>query len=288
MTQVADTPAELVADKRGTFVRNRELLLNLIRKELKVKYKNSALGFLWSLMNPLLYLVVFSLVLVEFLRQQIPEYHFYLLSGLLAWNFFSQVLPATSRSIVDNSSLVTKVYFRREVLPLAAVGAGGVHFLLQFAVLYGAMLVFNHQHYWDAGMFLLPLSVVTLLLLLVGFGLILACINVYYRDVQHLLDIGLLAWFWLTPIVYSSTVATGRFWTFYLLNPMTPVVLGLQRALYSRVSFIQDGRTIPVLPDAPVVWYAERLGYVALMAIVVIGIGLWTFRRLDGRLAEEL
>jgi ABC-2 type transport system permease protein len=289
VTQVADTDADaFVADRRGSFVRNRELLSNLIRKELKVKYKNSALGFVWSLMNPLLYLVVFSLVLVEFLKQSIPEFHFYLLCGLLAWNFFSQVLPATSRAIVDNSSLVTKVYFRREVLPLAAIGAGVVHFLLQFAVLVAAMLVFSHQQFWDSGMLLLPMAILTLLLMLVGFGLILACINVYYRDVQHLLDVGLLAWFWLTPIVYSSSLAQGRFWTVYLLNPMTPVVLGFQRALYARVSYVQNGALTRILPDAPITWYAERLGYVALMAVIVIGIGLWLFRRLDGRLAEEL
>lgn len=289
MTQLADAVKEQpISGKRRSFVRHRELLANLIRKELKVKYKNSALGFVWSLLNPLLYLVVFSLVLVEFLRQSIPEFHFYLLSGLVAWNFFSQVLPACSRAIIDNSSLVTKIYFRREVLPLSAVGAGIVHFLLQFGVLVVAMLVFSHQRFWDIGMVLLPMTLLVLLLLCAGFGLILSCINVYYRDVQHLLDVGLLAWFWLTPIVYPSTLAQGRFWRIYLLNPMAPIVLGFQRALYARVSFVRDGVRNYILPDTSVWWYAERLGYVAILAVGVLAIGLWLFRRLDGRLAEEL
>ncbi len=290
MTQVdrAPAPPSPISAKRQTFVRHRELLSNLIRKELKVKYKNSALGFVWSLLNPLLYLVVFSLVLQEFLRQSMPEYHFYLLSGLVAWNFLSGTLPACCSSIVANASLVTKIYFRREVLPLAAVGAGCVHFLLQFGVLVSAMLLFSHFKYWDAGMLLLPVSMVVLLLLLAGLGLILSCINVYYRDVQHLLEVGLIAWFWLTPIVYPSSLAQGRFWTVFLLNPVTPIVLGFQRALYARVDFVEAGAASPILPDASVMWYMARLGYVALLAVAILGGGLWLFRRLDGRLAEEL
>lgn len=287
MTQLASAEG-LVSVRRKSFVRHRELWSNLVKKELKVKYKNSALGFLWSLMNPLLYLVVFSLVLVEFLKQSIPQYHFYLLCGLLAWNFFSAVLPACTRSIVENANLVKKIYFRREILPLAAVGAGSVHFLLQFAVLVGAMMLFSHYRFWDAGMLLLPISVSVLLLLLVALGLVLSCINVYYRDVQHLLDVGLLAWFWLTPIVYPSTLAHGRFWTVYLLNPMTPIVLGFHRALYARVDFIEKGALTAILPDASITWYMSRLGYVALLALAIIATGLWLFRRLDGRLAEEL
>lgn len=290
MTDLATVERVPVApSKRGNFVRHRELLSNLIRKELKVKYKNSALGFVWSLANPLLYLVVFSLVLTEFLKAQMPQYHFYLLSGLLAWNMFTAVLPATSRSIVDNASLVTKIYFKREVLPLSAVGAGVVHFLLQFGVLLVAMLVFSHERFWDAGFVLFPFASIALLTLLAGMGLILACINVYYRDVQHLVEVGLLAWFWLTPIVYpSSIVRSSRFWGIYLLNPMTPIVLGFQRALYARVNFVKDGVVQNTLPPFPITWYATRLGYVMLTAAVILAAGLWLFRRLDSRLAEEL
>ena len=274
---------------RGSFVRHRELLGNLIRKELKVKYKNSALGFVWSLANPLLYLVVFSIVLVQFLRVGIDDYHFYLLSGLLAWNLFQTSLTASTRAVVDNASLVTKIYFRREVLPLSSIGAGVVHFLLQFVVLIAAMLVFSYQRFWDEGLLLLPLAIVVELVLLAGLGLVLASANVYYRDVQHLLELGLLAWFWLTPIVYPSSLAQGTsFWGVYLLNPMTAVVLGFQRALYARVRVLENGELRTVLVDAPVSWYAQRLGYVLVAALIILAFGWWLFRRLDGRLAEEL
>ena len=276
-------------NRRGSFVRNRELLGNLIRKELKVKYKNSALGFVWSLANPLLYLVVFSVVLVGFLGVAMPEFHFYLLSGLLAWNFLSNALNSATTSVVGNASLVTKIYFRREVLPLAGIGAAVFHFLLQFGVLVAAMLIFSHQRYWDEGLLLLPMAMFVQLVLLAGMGLILASANVYFRDIQHLLELGLLAWFWLTPIVYPSSLArNSRFWDVYLLNPMTPVVLGFQRALYSRINPIQDGHPTNVLVDAPVSWYAQRLGYVGIGAVVLLAGALLLFRKLDARFAEEL
>lgn len=282
-------PAPSRSARRESFAHHRELLINLIRKELKIKYKNSALGFVWSLANPLLYLVVFSVVLVGFLRVAMPQYHFYLLSGLLAWNFLSAALNASTTSVVSNASLVTKIYFRREVLPLSAIGAAGVHFVLQFGVLVAAMLAFSHQRFWDEGLLLLPMALGVELVLLAGLGLLVAAVNVYYRDVQHLLELGLLAWFWLTPIVYPSVLARNtRFWGIYLLNPMTAVVLGFQRALYSRVNVEQDGVTSTVLVDAPVTWYAQRLGYVLVAALAILAFGWWLFRRLDGRFAEEL
>jgi len=275
-------------ERPGSFVRYRELLGNLVRKELKIKYKNSALGFVWSLATPLLYLVVFSVALTSLLGQGMPEYYFFLLSGLLAWNLFSAATSASTSAIVNNSSLVTKIYFRREVLPLSAIGAALVHFLLQLSVLVGAMLILQHYRFWDAGLVLLPLAVIVQVLLLTGMAFVLTTANVYYRDVQHLLEIALLAWFWLTPIVYSTSLVSGRptFWRFYLLNPMAPIVLGYQRALYSRVVDPETGRAL--LVDAPVGWYAQRLGYVALLATVILAFGWMLFRKLDGRLADEL
>jgi ABC-2 type transport system permease protein len=275
-------------ERPGSFVRYRELLANLVRKELKIKYKNSALGFVWSLATPLLYLVVFSVALTGLLGQGMPQYYFFLLSGLLAWNLFSAATTASTHAIVSNASLVTKIYFRREVLPLSAIGAALVHFLLQLSVLLGAMLVLQHYRFWDAGLLLLPLAVATQVLLLIGMAFVLTTANVYYRDVQHLLEIALLAWFWLTPIVYSTSLVSDRpsFWRFYLMNPMAPIVMSYQRALYSRVVNPADGTRI--LVDAPVAWYAQRLGYVALLALVILGAGWLLFRKLDGRLADEL
>jgi ABC-2 type transport system permease protein len=124
--------------------RYRELLVSLVRKELKVKYKNSVLGFVWSLLNPALYLVVFYVVFKYFLGAGLPLFAIFLLAGLLPWNLFGVALGAATGSIVQNPSLVTKVWFPREILPLASIGAGLVHFVLQTIVLFAALLIFRH------------------------------------------------------------------------------------------------------------------------------------------------
>ncbi|MGH9181961.1 MAG: ABC transporter permease, partial [Acidimicrobiales bacterium] len=146
----------------GAIWRYRELLAGLVRKELKVKYKNSALGFFWSMLNPALYLVVFYVVFVKILRAGIPEFPIYLLSGLLVWNLFSTSLSAATGSVVGNSAIVKKVAFPREILAMASVGASLVHFFLQAVVLLGALAVFRHTPSFTY-MALLPVALVTLL-----------------------------------------------------------------------------------------------------------------------------
>src|SRR5438874_4547284 len=209
----------------------RELLGNLVRKEVKVKYASSALGAVWSMLNPVLYLAVFSLVFNFALKTNIPSYAVYLLSGLLAWNLFSTSLSMAARSVVDNANLVTKVYFPREILPLASVGAAGVDFFTQAIVLVGFMLVFRYGVFgWN--LLLLPLALLALLLFISAIAMFVASLNVRYRDTQHLLTLALLTWFWLTPVVYPSALvwqALGRHPVYkflYLANPLTDVVLG--------------------------------------------------------------
>src|SRR5205809_1041825 len=140
---------------------DREILANLVRKEVKVKYKSSVLGAAWSMLNPILYLAVFSLVFTVVLSNATPHFPVYLLSGLLAWNLFATALALGSRSVVDNSNLVTKVYFPREILPLASVGAAGVDFVLQGLVLVLFMAAFRYG-FLGLNALLLPLSLVAL------------------------------------------------------------------------------------------------------------------------------
>ncbi len=123
----------------------RELLIGMVRKELKVKYKNSVLGFLWTMLNPALYTVIFWLVFTKFLPNGIPEFVVFFLSGLLVWNLFVNSLNGATGSIVNNAAIVKKVYFPREILPLASVGASLVHYLLQLIVLVTSLLVFKHN-----------------------------------------------------------------------------------------------------------------------------------------------
>jgi ABC-2 type transport system permease protein len=270
----------------------RELLVGLVRKELKVKYKNSALGFFWSMLNPALYLVVFYVVFQLVLKNGIPFFAIYLLSGLLVWNLFATALNGATVSIVANAAIVKKVSFPREILAMASIGASLVHFFLQGAVLVAAMLAFR---YTPSLTFLplVPVALLALLLVACALGVFLAAANVYARDTQHLLELVLLAWFWMTPIVYQYRLVADRLeenaWLFRL-NPITPIVLTFQRAVYNKVEPVAgDGTRIAILPaDAGVWWYLSQLGIVIAAASVVLLFALAVFGRLEGNFAEEL
>ncbi|MEX2659878.1 MAG: ABC transporter permease [Acidimicrobiales bacterium] len=271
----------------------RELLLGMVRKELKVKYKNSALGFVWSMLNPAMYLVVFYVVFQVVLGSGIPYFPIFLLSGLLAWNLWSVSLGGATGSIVGNSSLINKVYFPREILPLASVGANLVHFFLQGIVLILGLIVFRFEvdlaYLWLA----VP-ALLVLLLLTSAIGIFLACANVYARDTQHLLELALLAWFWMTPIVYqwalpaSKLAENGLPTTLALLNPMTSIVLAFQRAFYGILYLPEDRGGGQILPDASSLWYFRNLAIVGAAALVLFVLAVRLFDRLEANFAEEL
>jgi ABC-2 type transport system permease protein len=243
------------------------------------------------MLNPALYLVIFTLVFSVFLKSGIANFPIFLLSGLLVWNLFSVALSASTTSIVGNSSLVTKVFFPREILPLSAIGAALVHFVLQFVVLVLALIAFRYRIDFSA-LPLIPLALLAELVVLLGLCLGLAALNVYFRDLQHLLELLLLAWFWLTPIVYPVSLVASRagsapgrlLWQAYLLNPMTPVVLALQRVIYGQA----QGTAPSVLVPAPMTWYATRLGVVLSIGLVLLVAGWLCFTRLEASFAEEL
>ena len=274
-------PTGLWGNFRRIFI-YRELLFNLTRTELRLRYKNSVLGFLWSLLNPLLFLVVFSVVFQEFLRTQIPQFAIFLLSGLLVWNFISAGLGAGTGSIIGNASIVQKVWFPREVLPLASVGAALVHFFLQIIVLAAALLFFHHEPNWQA-LALLPFALLTVVLFVTAGALSLSALNVYYRDVQHLLEVTLLAWFWLTPVVYNHSLVASRLgdndWIAFL-NPATSIVLLFQRALHN---------TPPgYIPDVSLWYYFRNVSIIFVVSFVFLALSFRLFRRLDGQLAERI
>ena len=258
----------------------------MTRKELKVRYKNSVLGFAWSLVNPLLYLVVFYVAFQVILRSAVPSFPLFLLSGLLVWNLFSTGLAGATGSIVANSGIVNKVSFPREILPLAAVGAALVHFFLQGLVLVVALLVVRWDVAWTY-VPLVPLALIGILLLAGALGILLSALNVYLRDTSHFLELALLAWFWFTPIVYPfMTIGSRGGWQtkLYMCNPVTPVVLVFQRALYAKTSV---GAT-KILPDWSFGGYAAYLGLTFGLGIIVLAIGISVFGRLEANFAEEL
>jgi ABC-2 type transport system permease protein len=275
----------------------REILLNLVRKELKVKYTASVLGAVWSLLNPIVFLAVFSFVVIV-TGNNMPDYPVYLLSGLLAWNLFNNSLLQGARSVVDNASLVKKVYFPREILPLAAIGVTLVDLVLQSAVLLVFMLATGYDFQLQA-VWMYPLAFVTLLAFTLAVTLWVAGLNVRYRDVQHLLSLGLLVWFWLTPIVYQGALVEGfltersdALWNVFVLNPLATIVFGFQRALYGVVTPSVTAEGVPtavrVLPDVSLAWLGGMLLVVLAGSLLLLAYTWRLFFRLSGDFAEEL
>ena len=275
-------------------IAHRELLVNLVRKELKVKYTASVLGAIWSLLNPVMFLAVFSFVVVV-LKNRIPDFPVFLLSGLLAWNFLASSLQAGARSVIDNANLVKKVAFPREILPLSAIGVALVDFVLQSAVLLLFIAVSGHGFRFPE-VLLYPLAIVVLLVFTSCLTFWVAALNVRYRDVGHLLNLALLVWFWATPIVYQGWLVQQRLetirilgveaWFLYLLNPAAVIALGFERALYSIV--VPGPGEEPILP-------LMSLRNVAGMLLAVLGVSLlllllaWrSFFHRSGDFAEEL
>lgn len=271
--------------------RYRELLVNLTRKELKVKYKTSVLGFLWTLLNPIMYLVIFSIVFGVIFQSGIHNFALYMMAGLLPWNFFVTSLTGGTIAITGQSALVTKVWFPREVLALATVGANLVHFFLQALVLLAALLVFRQVPSASYSVLLLP-AMVDMLLLSAALAIAFSAFNVYLRDMTHLVELLTMAWFWLTPIVYGSPQVLQKVREHFshpdiviLLNPVAPIVLAFQRVLFNS----QFGDKPPAaLPDSSFWWYLRNLGIVMALSAVLLWIALMWFSRLEDNLAEEI
>ena len=277
----------------------RELLVGLIRKELRVRYKNSVLGFVWSLVNPAVTIAVFYVIFSVVLKNPTPYFVLYLMSGVLVWNMFMNGASAAVGSIVGNAPLIKKVWFPREIFPLAAVGSNFVDFLIQSSVLVVAFAAMRWRIGWGY-LPLIPIALVVALLFTVACSLWLAAVNVRYRDIQHFLTIALMVWFWGTPIIYPYQQVAhklsphGLSWL-PLLNPYAIVTMSFQRALYNRTSVTTGvdpvthrGTVTPILPAHGELWYLGILAIVGTISIV-LGLGAWrVFRNMEGDFAEQL
>jgi len=265
----------------------RELLGNLVRKELKVKYKDSVLGFVWSLLMPLVQLGVYWLVIGKFLGAgAIPSYGVFIFCGLSVWTLYSEILSTSTTSVVFNSGLVKKVYFPRELFPLAATGAAVVNFGFQLVILLIAdVLAGIGTGKWPQLQYL-PLPILSLLVLVVfgaALGLLLSAANVYLRDVQHLITVVLMLWFWVTPIIYTASrvgkVAPSWAYQLYLMNPMTPVVFGFQRFFWPQGKGTQYEFTGDVY---------GRLGLLLVAGLAILWVSQRIFAKAQGNFAQEL
>ncbi len=277
-----------ISQRARDVVAHRSLLANLVRRDLRVRYKGSVLGFFWSLLNPAMYLVVFSFVFTVFLPARVPLFGIFMLSGLLIWNFFNGSLAAASNSIVENRALVQKVWFPREILPLAALGSALINMFLQAVVLVIGSLAFQNAPDVRA----LPLvlyAVIATAVLAAGLGILLSALTVEYRDVSHLLDVGMTAWFWMSAVVFpfgAVAVKLGENQWLAFLNPMLAPILAFQRALYDPAPSL-PGET-PIIPEESLAWYYGRVSITLAIGVVILFIALRVFARREDSFGDQL
>ncbi len=268
-------------------VAGRELLWNLTLRELRSKYKRSALGWFWSMLNPLSSVAIYAIVFgVLFKMKASPgnpsrfdNFALYLSCALLPWNYLTNSLGSSTGAVVNNSNLLKKVYFPREYVVVATVLSMVVSFLIELGVLMLVFLAFGQIVFQWIPIVLVLVFVQTLLVM--GYSLFLGALNVYFRDMQHLISIVLQVWFYLTPVVYvmdryikkSETIAGFKIPVrqIYLFNPMVHVVTAYRNVLY-------DGR-MPGLVS---------MTYLVVVSVVVLGLGWAFFRKVEGRMVEEL
>lgn len=296
-------PTRVVAARVGLRTRlrelwdSRELFVFLVRKEIKVKYKNSALGFLWSMLNPAFTLLVFYVLFTFFLPNGIPYFVIYMFSAMLLWNLFQTAVLSGTGVVVGNAGIVKKVAFPREILAFASVGSAFMFFVFQSTVLIFFMLVFWHRPAW-AEIWLLVPALAAILLFASALSVFLSAVNVYLRDVQHLVEVVLLAWFWAVPGIYAYSQVAPKLarhhllWLFFL-NPITPPVMTFQRVFYALLnpwprSTVAHHKPISVLATYPTTWYLGADMAVAAVSLVLLIGALRVFGRVEGNFAEEL
>ncbi len=214
---------------RDTY-RYRELIWALALKELKIRYKRSVLGFLWALLNPALLMIVLTMVFATIMRFAIPHYAIFLLSVLLPWTFFSQSLSYAVESIVGNGDLIKKVRVAKLVFPMAAIVSNLINLGLSLIPLAILVVAMRHPFYWT--WLFLPVPLLALMLFTLGMTFFFAAANVYYRDVAHILQVLLSAWFYLTPIIYPLDLIPEKERWIFKLNPLIYVINGFRLSVY--------------------------------------------------------
>jgi ABC-2 type transport system permease protein len=283
---VASPPRGLIAGTKyslNALKAQRELIGLLVQREIKSRYKDSALGVVWSLFRPLVQLMIFYIAVGKFLgaERSIPEFAIFVFAGLTAWGLFYEVLQGATGSIVSNAGLIKKVYLPREIFPLAATGSALFNFGVQFVVLLAATVVLGRAPL-TLEFFYAPLAAVLLLAFAFAIGLLFSAVNVYFRDMQHLVEVLLLVLFWASPIVYSyefvHKLLQGNWLEqIYLANPITIGVMGFQRGMWIA------GTDQMWPPDLTL-----RMVLLTFLSIALVWVSQRIFARLEGNFAQEI
>lgn len=248
----------------------REMVYSLVKRDLRGRYKGSVLGFLWTFLNPLLQLIVYTFVFSTVMRAGIEDYYLFLFVALVPWNYFSTSVVGGAGCITGQQNMVNKIYFPREVLPISHVLSQLINMLLSFIVVILVLLVagkgINLAVWWY-----LPIIVLQETLLAFGLTMLVSAITVYFRDMQFLLNVIMMAWQFLTPVMYTVDMVPEKLRGIFYLNPMTPIIVAYRDVFYYK--------------QAPEL-HTFIMGTV--MGVVILIIGWATFGKLKKRFAEVL
>lgn len=248
----------------------REMIFSLVRRDLKGRYKGSVLGFFWTFLNPLLQLGVYTLVFSVIMRNGIKDYYLFLFVALVPWLFFSTSITGGSTCIWDQQDMVKKIYFPREVLPISYVTSQFINMFLSLLVVFAVLIVSNKGINFIALLYL-PIIMIVEYILALSAAMIVSALTVYLRDIQYLLGTIMMAWQFLSPVMYSVDQVPDKVLPILMVNPMTPVIVAYRDILYYQ--------------QVPQV---QTLLHATLMGVVLLLIGTFAFSKLQRRFAEVM
>lgn len=247
----------------------RELLKNNVKKEIRGRYKNSVLGVLWTFLNPLLQLAVYATIFPLILKTTQPYYVIFVCVGLIPWTFFATSIAQSSFTVISNGNIVKKVYFPREILPISVITSGMVNFVISTIIILIFCFCYGLGVSWHIVFY--PIILLIQYILLLGISFILSAVTVYFRDLEHFVQIALQVLFYATPIVYDVNTIPESFKFIMKLNPMAHIITGYRDIFYNQK-----------IPDF------KNLGILFILSLVFCIVGYIIFNKLQKKFAEQL
>lgn len=253
----------------------RFFILSSIKTEFKSRFARSKLGGFWMVLHPLAQVLVYALILSQIMKAKLPEvdsqyaYPIYILSGIVGWTLFTEIVNRLLNVFIENANLLKKMVFPKLALPLITIGSSFINFMILFVMMYIVFGFLGHLPYH--AIYWMPLLVLITIALGVGIGLFLGVINVFIRDVGQVMNIILQFWFWLTPIVYMTSIIPQKYHGLLMLNPMTGIIMGYQNVLLYDKS-----------PDL------KLLVYPSIVAIVFLALALFVYKKANEDMADVL
>ena len=247
----------------------RQMLISTVKKDLRSRYRGSFFGFLWTFINPLMQLIIYSVVFPFLLRMKEENYPMFIFIGLLPWIFFTSSVQIATTSIVSNGNLIKKIYFPRMIIPLSVASTGAMNYIFGLVIVFVSLIVM--KIFFSVYILFLPLVILSQYIFVAGFCLILSALYVYFRDLEHIVGIVTMAWFYVTPIVFGLSIFPEKYQKILMFNPMTQYVMAY--------------RNIMLYKKPP-----DLVGFtsVTIFSILLFIAGLFIFRKLQREFAEEI